>query len=320
VELLDPTWKQWYRYEHESRCRAAGEAFEDYVTTILTRLHSDFVNPKAMGSLGDGGCDGLAEAGVVFYACYGSQATTGIDAKVAKKLADDFARAVQNWGTFTRWCFITNAPFGPTPTAKLTELRRAHGPTSERPLTLDLWQAPEDLWWKAASKLTADQVMEFIPGLPRARDVQLSDLVELIMSLESHQRGEPDDMSAIRPVPFTKMDFNQIDPKTRFEFNEGRVSAPRIDRWFDEQAEPGLRDAAAARFREIYARARQSMSDPSEIIEDVYVRLGGSDFRLHRGRANAAYAVTVYFFDSCDIFEEPPEGHQVGGDDHVASD
>lgn len=79
--MIDSAWKSWYKAKHDQRCQASGEAFEIYVTELLSRFHSDFVNPSPMGSYGDGGCDGLADSGAIFYACYGQRATTGIDQK-----------------------------------------------------------------------------------------------------------------------------------------------------------------------------------------------------------------------------------------------
>lgn len=47
--MRDPAWKSWYRGEHDRRCMEAGEGFERYVTTLLKRLHPDFINPEPMG-------------------------------------------------------------------------------------------------------------------------------------------------------------------------------------------------------------------------------------------------------------------------------
>ncbi|WP_407922004.1 ABC-three component system protein [Corynebacterium mustelae] len=47
--------------------------------------------------------------------------------------------------------------------------------------------------------------------------------------------------------------------------------------------------------------------------------LGSQNFDLPSKRANAIYAVTAYFFDSCDIFEEAP-ADSIGGEvRHVAT-
>ena len=325
VVLVDPAWKAWYRSEHNRRCLAAGKAFEDYATDLLRRLHSDFQDPESMGRSGDQGCDGLAEMGAILYACYGADLYAGIDTedrlkdrRVRNKLAADFTRGVGQWD-FSVWHFVTNAAIGPETLRRLTELQREHAPGTPRPVTLDVWQAPDDLWFNVANKLTATQLDEVMPGVPRARDIKLADLVELIDRLESGRFDDADTTTPILPVPHTKMDFNAIPEKTRIEFNEGRIQAARIDHWFAEQTDPGLRDAKARRFKEIYLEARAVTVEPAEVVEAVYTALGGEGFRRWNRRANAVYSVTAYFFDSCDIFESPPAASGDGGEPNVVT-
>jgi hypothetical protein len=259
-----------------------------------------------MGRRGDSGCDGIAENGSILYACYGSRATTGIGSKTKKKLLSDFNRALENWDTFTTWRFVTNAQFGTEPTKALLTLRREHWFGSERPLNIEIWIAPDDLWEKALTKLTLEQLNEILPGVPHSQNVQLADLVELLKVLETRERKASEATDQIKPVPSSKIDYNKISQTTCAEFKEGRLLSPRIDQWFNQQSDPSLRDAKALRFRSIYEEARKISDDPREIVEYIYVALAGKNFRMDTKRANAAYAVTVYFFDSCDIFEEPP--------------
>lgn len=316
--MIDSAWKSWYRAKHDQRCLASGDAFEEYVTAILARLHVDYLNPTPMGRRGDGGCDGLADNGSILYACYGQRATSSIDQKTKDKLESDFARGIASWESFSTWRFVTNAPFGPTPTKSVQILRKQHAPGTQRPITIEIWTA-DDLWWKAVNKLTASQLDEVIPGVPHAQNVKLTDLVELILSLERVDGDDPDRIKSIRPVPPTKMDFNNLPETTRAEFNAGRLLSTRINKWFSEQANPELRDEKAQRFRVIYQEARRATQDVREIVRRIYGALGGQDFDFSTKRANAVYAVTAYFFDSCDIFEEPPAEHDGGELRDVAS-
>ena len=130
----------------------------------------------------------------------------------------------------------------------------------------------------------------------------------------------PEGLASIHPVPSTKLDFHQLPATTRAEFNEGRLLSKRIDKGFAEQAQPGVRDAKARAFRAIYEQARLSTDDVREVVRAVYGALGGADFDLSTRRANAVYAVTVYFFDSCDIFEAPPADFEGGVPSGAAAD
>lgn len=303
--MIDAAWKHWYRAMHDQRCHASGEEFESYVAQILRRFHKDFMNPDPMGKHGDKGCDGVAVNGSIIYACYGSRAITDIDRKTKNKIETDFAKCIDNWSDATTWRFVTNSDIGPIATKAIIELQKEHGPESERPVQIEIWDA-DDLWWNATEKLTLEQLNQIIPGAPHNADVELSDLVRVIESLDEAEVDFSAPVEPIAPVPSTKMDYNRLAPPTRFEFNYGRRLSPRIDRWFAGQPDPQLRDEKAQRFKIIYKQARKATSNPFEIVNAIYGAVGGPNFQCDANRAAAVYAVTAYFFDSCEIFETPP--------------
>lgn len=317
--MIDSAWKDWYHAQHKARFKSSGEAFEDYVTSVLSYFHPDYMNPDAMGRSGDGGCDGIAEQGTVLYACYGQRAVTELDRKTSEKLVSDFSRAIECWDSFSTWRFVTNGKFGSVSTQALLDLQKSHGSGSDRPLTIEVWRT-DDLWRKVVSKLTTEQLNEVMPGVPHAHNVQLADLVQLLESLNLEENEHVEDLTTIPPVPATKMDFNHLPETTRIELAEGRLYSPRIDKWFASQANPGLRDEKAACFHRIYKDTRAVTDRENEITEHIYCALGGQDFRLDGNRAMAVYAVTAYFFDSCDIFEQPPADYDGGVVPHATAD
>lgn len=310
TDLLDPAWREWYKAKHhECYLASSGDDFEQYVTRVLSLEYRDFVNPTPMGQSGDGGCDGTACAGKLFFACYGQRAKTDQDAKTASKLGHDFNRALECWDDFEEWQFVTNASFGSAPTKALIGFQREHEPGSARPLEIRVIATPEQFWDEHVSKLSPEKLDNLFPGAPHAQSVELEDLVELIETLESMPC--PDDgASDLRPVSNKKMDYNRISKVNRCELNAGRLMSQRVEQWFSEQPDPELRDEKAVAFKRIYLRAKEKTDEPSEIFSMIYIALAGSDFTLSKRRANAAYAVTAYFFDTCDIFERVPEEEQ----------
>lgn len=310
TDLLDPAWKEWYKAKHrECYSTAYGDAFEQYVTRVLSMEYRDFINPTPMGRSGDGGCDGTACSGRLFFACYGQRAKTDQDAKTASKLESDFNRVLECWDDFEEWQFVTNASFGPAPTKTLNKLRRNHETGSSRPLEMRVIGTPEQFWDEHVSKLAPEKLDALFPGAPHAQAVELEDLIELIEALESAPC--PDDSAFdLRPVSDKKMDYNHISAINRCELNVGRLMSQRVEQWFCEQPNPELRDEKAAAFNHIYLRAKEQTDEPSEIFGNIYIAFAGRDFTLSKRRANAAYAVTAYFFDTCDIFERVPEEEQ----------
>lgn len=307
ANLLDPAWKDWYKAKHRERyLTASGDEFEKYVTRVFGLEYDDFVNPMPMGQIGDGGCDGIACSGRLLFACYGQRAQANQDSKTTAKLVHDFNRALDSWDDFREWQFVTNASFGPGPTKALIEFQREHEPGSSRPLTVRVIGTPEQFWDEHISKLPPEKLDALFPGAPHARSVELADLVELINELEASPCPDGG-ASDLRPVSDKKMDYNQISAANRYELNTGRLMSQRVDCWFCEQLDPELRDEKAAAFNRIYLCARDETDEPSEILSRIYIAVAGSDFTLSRRRANAAYAITAYFFDTCDIFERVPE-------------
>lgn len=306
--LVTPNWRDWYRFRHQQECFKSGSAFEDYVTRILGRFHEDFINPDPAGSLGDGGCDGLAESGSIFYACYGQRPGRKAERELAAKIASDFSRALDQWGAFSLWRFVTNAPVGPESTKVITNLQREHSPISERPITSRIIKS-DNLWDDFVGTFSEDVLNEIFPGAPGIANVELADLLPLLDVLGSSDAA-PVELNGVAPVPINKMDFNELGAGSRIEFNSGRLLAPRIDRWYAESSEPELYDRHGDRFRSLYREVRSAATSPTEILERLYVSVAGENFRMDDKRANAAFAVVSYFFDSCHIFETPPGSHE----------
>lgn len=302
--LVTSNWRDWYHFRHTQCCLVPGTQFEDYVTRLLEHFHDDFTNPSPAGSLGDGGCDGLADEGRILYACYGQRPARNAERELRAKLTSDFTRGRDSWPTFQIWRFVTNAPVGPETLKSFTALQQQHLEGAQRPLTMRIWK-PKTLWDKVVGTFEPKVLNELYPGAPGIEDLDLVDILPLLDSL-----GRPDNSAeagaSILPVPPDKMDFNELADGSRLEFNIGRLMAPRIERWYADSPDPTLSDAHGERFREIYQLAREVTAKPVEILERIYVAVAGPNFRMDAKRANAAYAIVSYFFDSCHIFETPP--------------
>lgn len=306
--MLDPAWKQWYYFNNKAAYETsyAGD-FEKFVTSALHLVFPDFVNPDPMGAHGDGGCDGCTNCGRTIFACYGQDATSNPEQKMNGKLAHDFERALDCWKTMEQWVFITNGRFGAKSLQLFNEYQADHLNNSERPIALRVIKDFENFWNEYLRDLEPDKLDILFPGAPHAQNIVFEDLVDLIDSLKSDDCvGQ--EASLLLPVSDQKMEFNNLPSTTRLELNEGRFLFKRIDNWFAAQSNPELRDEKAAAFNKEYKKAKSFARDPSEIMEYIYIALGGSDYRLEKRRANAVYAVASYFFDTCDIFEPVPEG------------
>lgn len=308
-------WRDWYRCCHDDRfAQTQGNAFESYVTDALGVVHSpDFINPVPKGRLGDFGCDGITGDGEIAYACFGYLPNRASEKALADKVNTDFTRAKEKWSTFESWRFVSNVGMGPLATQAILSINQKHKSGSERFIRASSFDSNK-FWNELLLPLPVADLDKLFPGVPHAQNIQLHDLVPLLDKLGTAGLEETEDVPAGAVSP-KKMEFNELSKRVRLEFNSARVQMPAIHQWFADHDDPTLRDTQGKRFRGIYTEAQKSAKNSNEVIERLYVALGGQNFRLDDDLANSVYAVTAFFFDECDIFELPPENWDVKKND-----
>ena len=308
--MSEPDWKVWYHAMHENKFNSCeGNDFERYVSKVLKAADPGFEDPNPVGGLGDEGCDGLSEDGRTFYACYGKSQKTikgGRDAYIARKMEDDLQNAITHWQGFQTWCFITNAQFGPIATKKLMELRKHYGGSNTRThLQILKWGCDE--LWAVLCDLDEWKLGRILPKMSHAQDADFEDIINAIEHI-----GNDDDVSTntqndprIGEVSPLKMEYNHINNIDKVVFNEGRQRALEIQKWFNSQSDTTLCDTQAKLLHKRYEHICERYSDSAEILAKLYDYVGGTDFRYEHPRAMAVYAVVSFFFDRCDIFQNP---------------
>jgi hypothetical protein len=103
-----------YQYKISLRLKlrqSSGDAFQDFFSTVMGRLHSDdFVRVRPFGQKGDKGCDGYLQSSGQLFACYG--AVNGDKGKVdylVSKMDEDFAKAKKNLSEIMKeWHMVHN--------------------------------------------------------------------------------------------------------------------------------------------------------------------------------------------------------------------
>lgn len=308
LKVVDSAWRDWYRAVHSERfVTLTGTQFEDYVTSALQIVHGPtFLNPKPKGRLGDHGCDGITGDGLIAYACFGYMSGRASEKQICDKITGDFERAKSQWSTFKKWRFVSNAGVGPKASKEILSINAKHAAGSAR--QIEAAQVDEAGFWnQMLLPLEREDLDKIFPGVPHSSNVTLSELYPLLDGLGSGALT-PTNGAYIGEISPHKMQYNELSQRVRIEFQDARVHVPVIREWFAGHSDPTLRDVQGARFKQIYCDARKISTSPDEIIERLYVNLGGPNFRYESKRANGVYAVTAFFFDECDIFEIPPAG------------
>ncbi|MFH0728787.1 MAG: ABC-three component system protein [Pseudomonadota bacterium] len=126
---------------------------------------------------------------------------------------------------------------------------------------------------------------------------------EIRVVLETIGSKKPDTGAPAKEVPPGKIEANQLSDNIATLIKEGMGRASLVDAFFKKWHDPTFGERIAASFREQYENLRGKQT-PNEIFYKFQEWVGGSK----RGTAEhemAVLTVIAYYFESCDIFEEP---------------
>lgn len=277
-----------------------GVAFQDWFVRIAAyAFGADFEEVRPYGRHGDLKCDGRRISSGSVFQCYAPD--TMKEAALIKKIDKDFNGARQHWANnMQEWVFVHNDARGLPPKVVqwLDGLRQAH-----YPLKIATWSEPE--------------LFHLVMGLDRSRLLSLfgpaasietidrlamSDLAPIIDAL---QRQEPDLADPVLTPPSPeKLTKNALSEDSGFFLQMGRRKAALVESFFHKSPRHDLGERIAEAFRLRYAELK-ALDLPADTIFKHLQDYAG--FSGEPKRQGAALAVLAYFFDSCDIFEDPDD-------------
>jgi hypothetical protein len=253
---------------------------------------------RPWGNVGDKKNDGYLKSERRLFQVYAPNEMTAAEAK--KKIAEDFAGALEHWGKhFDKWAFVHNAYDGLPPHVQelLLETARQNPGVKIEPWSLEelrvvfqrLELADLQSWFNYTPPTSAEQANI---GFEDIRIV-LEDIVA---------RELPKD-HAVMTVDPGKLHANRLSNNVQVLLTAGMSKAPLVKQFFGEWDHPtyGVRMAKAFGERYQELRAKKPPLHPNEIFEELRIWTGGS--KTTTPRLATVLAALAYFFDSCDIFE-----------------
>ncbi len=106
-------------------------------------------------------------------------------------------------------------------------------------------------------------------------------------------------------VSVNKLAYSSLTEETQAELRDGMKHSDAIERYYSERIDVTERDDVAARFQAEYRAFSEADLDPEEILLGLRTFLGGSrpaSAPVYRAQT----AALAFFFQSCDIFDNPP--------------
>jgi hypothetical protein len=279
--------------------RANGDEFQTFFERLMGLAYkADFMACRPWGNIGDRKNDGFLKSERRLFQVY---APNEMEAKKAiDKITEDFEGAKTHWGKhFDKWVFVHNAVGGLPPHVQefILELQK------DNPgIVLDTWGLEElRLIFR---RLSLDDCASWFGFAPTEETKAKLGFKELKVIFETLVSKAAPPSSTVNPVPQGKIEANALSESVRELIKSGMskswLVSDFLEKWHDET----LGERLAVAFREEYKRLRYERLHPNQIFSELQAWAGGSQ-RGTPEHEMAVLTVLAYYFERCDIFEEP---------------
>jgi len=285
------------KFENEF-LRSKGDAFQTFFERLMGLAYKgDFMACRPWGNQGDRKNDGFLKSERRLFQVYAPNEMGATKAKT--KITEDFEGAKEHWSKhFDEWVFVHNATDGlPPHVQKLLLDFGADNPG----IQLQPW-CLEELRLIFRKLSDDDKQVWFGSALTDVTRMNLG-FGDLKVVLEKIAALPAPFSIDVNDVPSGKIEANVLSEAVTVLIKEGMVKSQLVEeflsKWYDET----LGERLAEAFKIEYRRLRGDYG-PNQIFAELQSWAGGNQ----RGTPEhelAVLTVIAYYFERCDIFEEP---------------
>ncbi|WP_214850906.1 ABC-three component system protein [Exiguobacterium sp. s193] len=290
---------------HESN----GQAFENLFTKIMKKNNSNFELVKAYGNIGDMKNDGFDQLQGMYYQVFGPE-----DLKKEKtikdslkKLKTDFEGLLKHWNAICPikvFHYVINDKYGGIPAPVHQELIKLgiDNPTVKCKV-FSAASLEDELF-----KLDIDNIIDIIGYLPEA-DIGILDysiLNEVIDHVMNVEVNFSTNSKLVVPDFYEKIKFNSLSGKVEDLLVMANYSSGSLEEYFLANSQL-IRKELYTKIGELYEESKNKYAESEEGYPDkrFYYILEKCCPKRSKAVVDAALVLMSYFFESCDIFEEP---------------
>jgi hypothetical protein len=279
--------------------RTKGDAFQTFFDKLMGLAYkADFMACRPCGNQGDRKNDGFLKSERRLFQVYALNDMNA--AKAIAKITEDFEGAKVHWSQhFNKWVFAHNATDGLPPHVQkvLLDFEKANLGIKLEPWGLEEFRlifrklSPADLqsWFGAVA-----------PTEETKAKLGFKDLQVVLETLAG--RTVPTSQE-VKEVPMGKIEANALSESVATLLKAGMVKAPLVSAFLTEWRDETLGERLAVAFKAKYLELREHFT-PNGIFAELQSWAAG-DIRDTAEHELAVLTVIAYFFERCDIFEEP---------------
>jgi hypothetical protein len=274
-------------------------AFQEFFVKIASHAFgADFEEVRPYGNKGDFKCDGYRASSKTVFQCYAPLEMK--DADLLPKIDEDFHGAVTHWGTkMIEWRLVHNSVDGLTAMATqlLSSLR-----DSFPSISLEPWSKTE------LEKLVLDlklnsliAIFGLAPSAATMNSVTLEDIKPVVDRLA---RQRPPALPDMTPPSPEKITANGLSEDVVSLLRTGRRKESLLRDYFAKGPNVTKGEQIAQHFRHYYRELKEAAFSGDEIYRRLQDYAGG--MKGEPKEQAAVLTVLTYYFNTCDIFENPP--------------
>jgi hypothetical protein len=279
--------------------RAKGDTFQTFFDTLMGLAYkANFMACRPWGNQGDRKNDGFLKSERRLFQVYAPNEMEA--AKAIAKITEDFAGAKVHWGQhFDTWVFAHNATDGLPPHVQkvLLDFEKANPGFKLEPWGLEEFR----LIFRKLS--LADLQSWFGAVAPTEETKAKLGFKDLQVVLETLAGRAVPISQEVKEVPMGKIEANALSESVATLLKAGMVKAPLVSAFLTQWRDETLGERLAMAFRSKYLELQEHFK-PNAIFSELQSWAGG-DKRGEPEHELAVVTVIAYFFERCEIFEEP---------------
>jgi len=286
-----------------------GQRFEDLFIKVMGKANSNFQPVKAWGRIGDMKNDGFDRTSGTYYQVFAPESTEKLPTinSAVKKVRDDFNGLKKHWHSICpikEFYYVVNDKYKGLAAPihqELMKLEKENKGTKCNPFTS---KNLEDTF----IKLNSDDIIDVISFIPddTIGFLDYSVLNEAVTHIKGCS-GFPSIEDNLNVPDFEdKLKFNKLSNKIQHYLTFASYQLGDLEEYFKVNSEYVRTDLQKC-FKEMYEESKIEIPDEEDLCTDkrfMYIlkKASPKEDKAHR---DAVLVLMAYYFESCDIFEEP---------------
>jgi hypothetical protein len=302
---------------HESN----GNAFEDLFCDVMRASNKNFKKVKPQGRIGDRKNDGFIQSEGKYYQVYAPQSSTGNPTAATSKLEKDLDGLIAFWGNehnyeIRHFYFVFNDKYHGAYPEVYTKLNSLKSKYNLEVCDVFLSSELEDIFMG----LPEDSIAAICGYYPKSEDIGFIDnsiIAEIVGYVSSNYSGLSTPSTNEPPDFYKKIHFNKLGKNTAMHLNIGAYQVGYVEDYFRTNSKfsrQQSRDSLNKMYHHHLDTNNAKVAIATGISESDIVFKNMVDEMLPKSLSNMqrrdyernVIAVMAFFFEACDIFEEPP--------------